>query len=94
MRKKSERKLITCPACKDNFKINQKPNRPQEADVIRPIPKKNPFYLIKELNLKVGKYLNKYEELLCSSCGNIFSVLLEENLVEIEGKLPEVMKEK
>jgi len=75
IRLKSERVMLNCPCCSESFRVNKKKSRIiQEANVGRPLEKKNPFIKSNEFVLEVGKMSNSYDQVVCMNCGNMFAI--------------------
>ncbi len=72
MRLKSERIMIGCPACKEQYKIPKKSKIIQEVDIQLAPKKKNPFIALDTFEIIQDKMVNSYEKVLCNNCGNLF----------------------
>ena len=65
--------MISCPACKESYKIPKKSKIIQEVDIQLAPKKKNPFIKLNEFVLEDGKMINSYEQVVCMNCGNMFA---------------------
>lgn len=96
MRLKSERIILSCPACKEQYRIPKKSKIIQEVDIQLAPKKKNPFIRLNEFVLENEEktIINSYDQVVCMECGNMFALWIATRSGRLNPKIWEDKKEK